>query len=310
MRAGPVIGIAGASYVVARPFGDLAVHGIPRRYVDHVVGAGGRAVVRPPGIGHDVLDLLDGLVLAGGGDIDPALYGRVGVRAREVDRARDEAEIALVREAREARVPMLGVCRGAQVFAVADGGTLVPDLGPDRPHVLATTSHPIKTFPGSACARLLGLRSQVSSLHHQAIDRTGSGWRSTTPAPRCSAGSCRLPANTPRAAVRSCKVVARAAGTCDVAVSRPGLSVPSGRMIWCTSSVRRPARGSPPPSRSRHPRRSVRGTRSRLAAMPWWSPRRGPARRSRRSCGRSTGSRTNRCRPTNGGVAGCSTSPR
>src|SRR5680860_591671 len=179
MRAGPVIGIAGASYVVARPFGDLAVHGIPRRYVDHVVGAGGRAVVLPPGIGHDVLDLLDGLVLAGGGDIYPALYGRVGVRAREVDRARDEAEIALVREAREARVPMLGVCRGAQVFAVADGGTLVPDLGPDRPHVLATTSHPIKTFPGSACARLLGLRSQVSSLHHQAIDRTGSGWRTT-----------------------------------------------------------------------------------------------------------------------------------
>ena len=72
---GPVIGIAAASYVVPRPFGDLPVHGISRRYAEQVRAAGGRPVLLPPGAGLDLLDVLDGLVLAGGGDLDPSLYG-------------------------------------------------------------------------------------------------------------------------------------------------------------------------------------------------------------------------------------------
>ncbi len=179
MQAGPVIGIAGASYVVARPFGELAVNGIPRRYVEHVATAGGRPVVLPPGFGHEVIELLDGLVLAGGGDLDPALYDRAGAPAREVDRVRDDAEIELVRQAREAGLPTLGVCRGAQVLTVADGGTLVPDLGPGQPHVLPEGTHPLRTLPGSFCAGLLGPRPFVNSLHHQAVDRLGAGWRAT-----------------------------------------------------------------------------------------------------------------------------------
>jgi len=167
MSVGPLVGIAGAAYVVAKPFGDLAVHGIPRRYLDHVLAAGGRPVILPPGPSDEVLGVLHGLVLAGGGDLDPALYDRVDVQGLEVDRERDDAEITLARRARAAGLPVLGVCRGAQILTVADGGTLVPG------------SHPLTTQPGSVCARLLGPRPEVNSLHHQAIDRAGSGWRAT-----------------------------------------------------------------------------------------------------------------------------------
>ncbi len=177
MSSGPLIGIAGSSYVVRRPWGELPVHGIPRSYVEQVIVAGGRALLLPPGTGHHVLDALDGLVLAGGGDLDPTLYGEGAGTARDVDRLRDVAEIDLVRLARELRLPTLGVCRGAQVCAVADGGTLLPDLGPDLPHILPGGRHPVTMQPGSRCAHLLAAYPAVSSLHHQAIERAGGGWR-------------------------------------------------------------------------------------------------------------------------------------
>ena len=172
--SGPLIGIAAASYVVSRPFGRLAVHGIPQSYVEHVTAAGGRPVLLPPGAGHLALDALDGLVLAGGGDLDPLLYG-VDTAARDVDRERDDAEIHLVRAARRQGTPTLGVCRGAQVFAVMDGGTLAAEV----PHVCPGEGHAISTSTGSVCQELLGTRTRVSSLHHQAVARTGPGWRVT-----------------------------------------------------------------------------------------------------------------------------------
>ena len=284
MNAGPVIGIAGASYTVVRPFGELPVHGIVRWYVDHVIAAGGRPVVLPPVAGHQVLDVLDGLVLAGGGDLDPSLYG-ADVAARDVDRSRDEAEIALVRAARDAAVPTLGVCRGAQVFAVMDGGTLATDL----PHVLPGSSHPISTTPGSLCRSLLGPRMSVNSLHHQAISEhrprlaghgpggrrhrrggrvggialAGSGGP-VAPGDGCH-GICplRLAGGAggwsvgPRGT--SSVLVARTANSYDVVPhpSPPGyLSVSSGRMDGCTSSAGRRRSGSPLPSRSRRPPQS------------------------------------------------------
>jgi len=174
---GPVVGIAAAAYAVPRPFGDLPVHGIARWYADGVRAAGGRPVLLPPGAGLDLLDVLDGLVLAGGGDLDPALYGS-DVAARDVDRPRDLAELALARAAREAGVPALGVCRGAQVFALMDGGALVAEV----PHVLPDALHPVSTAEGSICASLLGPRAEVNSLHHQATDSVGPGWRVTATA--------------------------------------------------------------------------------------------------------------------------------
>ena len=177
MTPGPVVGIAAASYTVARHFGDLPVHGISRWYADQVRAAGGRPVLLPPRGGVDLLEVLDGLVLAGGGDLDPALYGS-DVAARDVDRSRDLAELALARAAREARLPVLGICRGAQVFALMDGGALVPEV----PHVLPDSLHPVSTATGSACSSLLGPRAEVNSLHHQAIARLGPGWHVTATA--------------------------------------------------------------------------------------------------------------------------------
>ena len=175
--SGPVIGIAAASYVVQRPFGDLPVHGISRRYAEQVHAAGGRPVLLPPGAGLDLLEVLDGLVLAGGGDLDPSLYGSAAT-ARDVDRGRDDAELALARTARDAGLPVLGVCRGAPVLAVLDGGGLVAEV----PHVLPETLHRITASAGSDCASLLGARTEVNSLHHQAIAGVGPGWRVTATA--------------------------------------------------------------------------------------------------------------------------------
>lgn len=162
----PVVGIAGAGYVVQRFWGELPVRGVPTSYVDAVAAAGGRPVVLPPGHGVEVLDLVDAVVLAGGDDIG-------------VDPARDHAEIALVLACRARGIPLLGVCRGLQLLAVADGGSLVADLGADLPHVKPEVGHPVHTSPGSMLSALLGGEPVVSSLHHQAVDRPGSGWLPT-----------------------------------------------------------------------------------------------------------------------------------
>jgi putative glutamine amidotransferase len=177
MRSGPVIGIAGASFDVARPWGSLATHGVPRSYVDNVIRAGGRPVILPPR-SSDLLDVLDAVVLAGGGDLDPRLYGRPGAVADGVDSDRDQVEISLVRNAQRMDLPVLGVCRGAQIMAVAYGGTLVPDLGEEKPHVIVNGFHPIETCTGSIVSSILD-DSAVNSLHHQAIDDPGPAWRVT-----------------------------------------------------------------------------------------------------------------------------------
>jgi putative glutamine amidotransferase len=177
--SGPVIGIAGAGYVVNRFWGELPVRGVPTSYVDAVAAAGGRPVILPPGHALDLLDMVDAVVLAGGGDVDPTLYGPPDDRAIEVDRARDEGEIALVRALRSRGIPLLAVCRGLQVLTVADGGSLITDLGPDQPHVAPEVGHAVKTSSGTLLASLIGTACTVSSLHHQAVARLGSGWLPT-----------------------------------------------------------------------------------------------------------------------------------
>ena len=165
--SGPVIGIAGAGYVVPRFWGELPVVGIPTTYVDAVVAVGGRPLILPTSHSVDLLDLVDGVVLAGGDDIGE-------------DPARDEAEIALVNAARSLGTPMLGVCRGLQLLTVADGGSVLADLGLE--HVRPDVGHPVTTAPASLVAALLGNYPTVSSLHHQAPDRLGTGWQATASA--------------------------------------------------------------------------------------------------------------------------------
>jgi putative glutamine amidotransferase len=175
MSRRPVVGIVGHGYVVPRPFGDLPVTGSPTGYVDGLADVGARPVVLPGVLATDLLDVVDALVLTGGGDVDPELYGGDSAGARDVDRRRDDAEIALVRAAAERRVPLLGVCRGHQVLAVAFGGTLVGGLD----HIHPGAGHAVRTDPDSLVGRLLGPEPHTSALHHQAVSDPGPCWRAT-----------------------------------------------------------------------------------------------------------------------------------
>jgi putative glutamine amidotransferase len=132
---------------------------------------------------HDMISRLDGLVLSGGADIDPSFYGAApepGLGETEPDR--DAWELALLRAALDQNVPVLGICRGAQLLNVALGGTLVQHVDPldgvghprfddDR----STLCHRVTTASGSTVNGLYGASLEVNSLHHQVLDRLGDG---------------------------------------------------------------------------------------------------------------------------------------
>jgi len=184
----PLIGIS--CYALQARWGvwdDQAVL-LPRRYADRVAQAGGAPILVPPlaGIEH-ILPRLDGLVLSGGGDIDPARYA--ASREPETGPAsgdRDGAELALCRAALELGLPLLGICRGLQVINVTLGGTLhqhVPDIVGHNGHSPAAgryDSHDVRVAPDSRLARVLGRTElPVPTHHHQAIDTLGRGLAAT-----------------------------------------------------------------------------------------------------------------------------------
>ena len=158
-------------------------------YVRAVEQAGGVPLVLPPlgassGVEH-LLDVADALILSGGEDVDPSLYGAERhPRLGRVNAARDATEIALVQAARERRIPTLAICRGIQVLNVALGGTLVQDLPSERPsdithdHDLGCTVrvHDVEVDAASRLAQLVGAtRLRVNSSHHQAVDAVAPG---------------------------------------------------------------------------------------------------------------------------------------
>jgi putative glutamine amidotransferase len=185
----PIVGITSyAPEEVRWGVWELPAALIPLVYVEAIERAGGRALIVPPsedGV-EETLDALDGLLLSGGEDIDPAHYGAephaatAGVRSD-----RDRAELALLHVALERDMPVLAVCRGSQVLNVARGGDLVqhlPDLvGDDKhkhtPGVFA--DHEVELQPGSRVGELLGERAAVKSHHHQGYGRIGEGLRET-----------------------------------------------------------------------------------------------------------------------------------
>jgi putative glutamine amidotransferase len=156
--------------LVAKPWGEQRRATAAMAVVEGIAAAGGAAVVLPPAPGADHLARLDGLVLTGGVDLG-------------VDPRRDRDELALVHLARALGLPLLGVCRGLQVMAVADGGTLVPELGVS--HLVLPPdegTHPLHCTPGSAVAGLVP-QGRVGSLHHQSVATYAAGWRCTATAP-------------------------------------------------------------------------------------------------------------------------------
>jgi putative glutamine amidotransferase len=162
----------------------------PYEYIAAIQRAGGLAVMLPPDPEYDrdadqILDQLDGLILAGGNDIDPAAYGAAPHHTvTETVRQRDDSELALVRRAWERDMPVLGICRGMQLLNVARGGTLLQHL-PDevghadhriRPGSFDGADHDVRLDPGSLAAQAAGEEVHVTkSHHHQGIDVVGDG---------------------------------------------------------------------------------------------------------------------------------------
>ncbi|MFG2950656.1 gamma-glutamyl-gamma-aminobutyrate hydrolase family protein [Streptomyces adustus] len=151
---------------------------LPAGYPRLVQRAGGLAAMLPPdGPEHAAATVarLDGLVVAGGPDVEPVRYGaepdpRTGPPAR----ARDAWELALIEAALAARVPLLGICRGMQLLNVAAGGTLVQHLDGHAEVVGAFGLHPVKPVPGTLYAGIVPEETAVPTYHHQAVDRLGT----------------------------------------------------------------------------------------------------------------------------------------
>ncbi|WP_216216002.1 gamma-glutamyl-gamma-aminobutyrate hydrolase family protein [Amycolatopsis aidingensis] len=182
---GPVIGLT--TYTENARFGvwetEAAV--LHRSYLDCVLRAGGIPMLLPPvGAGYaQRLAVLDGLVLVGGADIDPARYGHSPHSTTVTRPERDEFEFALLEHALAAGTPVLGVCRGMEVLNVALGGTLTQHLpettgtSAHQPAVATFGSSSISLAPGSRAAGILGERTNCRCYHHQAVDRLGAGLR-------------------------------------------------------------------------------------------------------------------------------------
>jgi anthranilate synthase component 2/putative glutamine amidotransferase len=170
---------------------------VPAAYTASVTRAGGLPVPIPPLDGStELLDLLDGLVFTGGSDLNPAMYGQephpesVGFHDE-----RDRAELALIREALQRDMPVLGICRGMQLLNVALGGDLHQHLGsathkgpPGR-----YTFHEVTVDPGTRLADVLGAGTRTHSCHHQAPDRLGTGLRQSARAEDGTVEAVELP---------------------------------------------------------------------------------------------------------------------
>jgi putative glutamine amidotransferase len=186
----PLIGMCAALERARWSAWDQSAVLLPHNYVQAVQRAGGLALMIPPDgelvdDPHQVLDMIDGLMLAGGADIDPSSYDQEA-HPQTVDTVpeRDVFEIALARAAIARDMPVLGICRGMQLINVACGGTLVQHLPEhlghqDHRRVLGSfdgADHDVVLESGSLAARAAGeVDHATKSHHHQGVDRLGEG---------------------------------------------------------------------------------------------------------------------------------------
>ncbi|MEZ3161889.1 gamma-glutamyl-gamma-aminobutyrate hydrolase family protein [Microbacterium sp. BWT-B31] len=184
----PVVGLTTYLERTQQGVWDVQAAFLPQQYFASVTAVGGIAVLLPPQpASHDaagaVLDGLDGLILTGGLDIDPALYGAARHPLTDPARPdRDAWELALLREAQRRQMPVLAICRGLQLVNVARGGTLhqhLPEaLGTERYQIGGGVfaQNTVDVAPGSVLAGMVGPGPlAVHSYHHQGIDRLGAG---------------------------------------------------------------------------------------------------------------------------------------
>jgi anthranilate synthase component 2/putative glutamine amidotransferase len=179
----PLIGIS--TYRELAQWGTWHVPAVllPASYADAVAAAGGEPVLLPTGaVSAEVAGRLDGLVIAGGADVDPARYGQTaGPHTTVLRPERDETELALLQAALDRDLPLLAICRGMQLLNVALGGDLVQHL----PDVEGAGCHhagngvfqrrEVRTAPGTALHGLLGPAAVAECHHHQALNRIAAG---------------------------------------------------------------------------------------------------------------------------------------
>src|SRR5215213_3500483 len=190
MARRPRIGICTAIERASWTVWDAEAYLLNRSYVDAVQGAGGLALMIPPDPRaarepDEVLDVLDGLILAGGADIDPTTYGEEPhPKTHGAWPERDEFEVALARRALERDLPLLGICRGMQLMNVARGGTLIQHLPDDLGHEdhrrvpgsFDGADHDVRLADGSLAARAAGeVDHATKSHHHQGVAQLGRG---------------------------------------------------------------------------------------------------------------------------------------
>jgi putative glutamine amidotransferase len=184
----PIIGLS--TYLTPGRISDYEsdVAGLPAQYMEAVTRSGGIAVFLPPQDATAeraelVISRIDGLIIAGGEDVNPERYGQPrGVHTQEPHQTRDHWEDLLMGAALKARLPLLGICRGAQLLNVHLGGTLhqhLPDVvGHNRYQVGDGLFHPeeVTLEPGSAVARIFGSTTTLGlAFHHQGIDTVAPG---------------------------------------------------------------------------------------------------------------------------------------
>ena len=182
----PLIGITAYAEEIRWGVWEEEAALVPLSYVRAVEHAGGRALVVPPsedGL-EETVAALDGLILSGGGDLDPRLYGAEAHAETDSPRpARDQAELNLLQAALRQDMPVLAVCRGSQLLNVARGGDLVQHLPDELGHERHKhqpgefSDHDVRLDPGSRVGALLGAHAPVKSHHHQGYGKLGVGLR-------------------------------------------------------------------------------------------------------------------------------------
>ena len=206
MSDAPLVGVP--CFSAERSGSRRPLYGNNQTYIRALIASGATPLMIPPGLDSAALEALcqrlDGLLLTGGADIDPALYGEPRLpECGEIEPERDEMELALTRMALARDLPTFGICRGMQTLNVACGGTLYQDIAAQRPEALphAQTAlprnhlaHPVVVERDSRLHALLGAEElRVNSLHHQAVSRPGEGVRLVGWAPDGIAEAMELP---------------------------------------------------------------------------------------------------------------------